>query len=156
MHALETEYKGVLYRSRLEARWAIFFDACKLEYVYEPECFILKDGKKYTPDFYLPKYDLYVEIKPNFDWLENEYHLNRYINFSKKIIILSGSYPHYRTSRLFNNGSQENVIFCPSSIYEPYIVFNDKKLNQPIDDLDFESIDYEWELQLVKSYRFWN
>ena len=26
--AIQTEYNGYLFRSRLEARWAVFFDAC--------------------------------------------------------------------------------------------------------------------------------
>ena len=26
--AIPTEYKGYRFRSRLEARWAVFFDAC--------------------------------------------------------------------------------------------------------------------------------
>jgi hypothetical protein len=36
MRAIETEYKGILFRSRLEARWAVFFefdDAFGLEVV---------------------------------------------------------------------------------------------------------------------------
>jgi len=39
--AIQTEYKGYLFRSRLEARWAVFFDACGIEYEYEPEGRIL-------------------------------------------------------------------------------------------------------------------
>ena len=47
MKSIETEYNGILFRSRLEARWAILFDALELKYVYEPECFILSNGQKY-------------------------------------------------------------------------------------------------------------
>lgn len=70
MDAIQTEYNDILYRSRLEARWAILFDALNIEYIYEPECFVLSNGQKYTPDFYIPKYDMYIEIKPNLDWIE--------------------------------------------------------------------------------------
>jgi len=62
--AIETEYKGYRFRSRLEARWAVFFDAARILYEYEPEGFELDDGTKYLPDFYLPEFELYVEIKP--------------------------------------------------------------------------------------------
>lgn len=64
IRAIETHYKGYRFRSRLEARWAVFFDAARIEYEYEPEGFELYDGTKYLPDFYLPEFDLYVEIKP--------------------------------------------------------------------------------------------
>lgn len=49
--AIETFYKGYHFRSRLEARWAVFFDAIGLEWQYEPEGFDLGDGVYYLPDF---------------------------------------------------------------------------------------------------------
>jgi len=65
--AIETEYKGYRFRSRLEARWAVFFDAMGLQWQYEIEGFELPSGERYLPDFYFP--DLidrptYIEIKP--------------------------------------------------------------------------------------------
>lgn len=60
---IETFYNGYRFRSRLEARWAVFFDAACLEYEYEPEGYTLANGEKYLPDFYLPKFDLFVEVK---------------------------------------------------------------------------------------------
>lgn len=73
--AIETEYNGYKFRSRLEARWAVFFDALGVEYEYEPEGFELHSGKWYLPDFRLKCYgtrgycgkdpfDLYIEVKP--------------------------------------------------------------------------------------------
>ncbi len=61
--AIETEYNGYKFRSRLEARWAVFFDALGIQYHYEPEGFDL-DGVYYLPDFYLDDYKIYIEIKP--------------------------------------------------------------------------------------------
>ena len=43
MKAIQTEYKGYLFRSRLEARWAVFFDACGVRWEYEPEGYDLGD-----------------------------------------------------------------------------------------------------------------
>ena len=63
MQAIQTEYNGYKFRSRLEARWAVFFDMLKVRYQYEPEGYVLEDGKKYLPDFYLNDFDTYVEIK---------------------------------------------------------------------------------------------
>ena len=61
--AIETTYNGYRFRSRLEARWAVFFDAVGMPYEYEPEGFVLDDGTTYLPDFYLPWFNAYVEIK---------------------------------------------------------------------------------------------
>ena len=60
---IETVYNGYRFRSRLEARWAVFFDAAGIRYEYEPEGFNLGDGIYYLPDFYLPDDDVWVEIK---------------------------------------------------------------------------------------------
>jgi hypothetical protein len=50
---IETEYNGYRFRSRLEARWAVFFDAIGAEWEYEQEGYILSDGTCYLPDFLL-------------------------------------------------------------------------------------------------------
>lgn len=63
MKAIETVYNGYRFRSRLEARWAVFFDALGIEYQYELEGIDLDNGLKYLPDFFLPKSQLYIEIK---------------------------------------------------------------------------------------------
>lgn len=60
---IQTYYSGYHFRSRLEARWAVFFDEIGVEYEYEPEGFKLSDGAGYLPDFYLPQFLTYVEIK---------------------------------------------------------------------------------------------
>lgn len=48
--AIETEYNGYRFRSRLEARWAVFFDALGVKYEYEPDGYETEYGK-YLPDF---------------------------------------------------------------------------------------------------------
>ena len=53
MQAIPTEYNGYSFRSRLEARWAVFFDLVDWQYVYEPEGY-MSQGEKYLPDFFLP------------------------------------------------------------------------------------------------------
>ena len=60
--AIETYYKGYRFRSRLEARWAVFFDALGVRYEYEPEGYYTQYGG-YLPDFYLPGSSCFVEIK---------------------------------------------------------------------------------------------
>ena len=75
---IPTVYKGYRFRSRLEARWAVFFDVCGAKWEYEPEGFDLGNGIYYLPDFVVYEVDsihgwpfgsdgcidkLYVEVK---------------------------------------------------------------------------------------------
>lgn len=75
--AIETRYNGYRFRSRTEARWAVFFDALGVAYKYEPDGYELgqtangmkffcehqMEIQRYLPDFYLPDYDMWVEVK---------------------------------------------------------------------------------------------
>jgi hypothetical protein len=57
--AIPTEYRGRRYRSRLEARWAAFFDLLGWRHEYEPF-----DLGSWSPDFLLPDWKMLVEVKP--------------------------------------------------------------------------------------------
>jgi hypothetical protein len=60
--ALPSLYSGIQFRSRMEARWAVFMDAIGVHWLYEPEGYDL-DGLRYLPDFYLPTVDAFLEVK---------------------------------------------------------------------------------------------
>jgi hypothetical protein len=64
--AIETKYDGVLFRSRLEARWAAFFNLCNIPWEYEPYDF---DG--WIPDFVIKgvERDIFCEVKPTDKYL---------------------------------------------------------------------------------------
>lgn len=65
IHAIQTVYpwpNGPRYRSRLEARWAVFFETIGIEYEYEKQGFDL-DGVPYLPDFWLPEPFVWMEVK---------------------------------------------------------------------------------------------
>lgn len=76
MKAIETEYKGYRFRSRLEARWAVFMDELDVDWQYEPEGFDTPSGP-YLPDFFLrfrpddsnaalyPGAGYWLEVKPS-------------------------------------------------------------------------------------------
>jgi hypothetical protein len=64
MKPIETLYNGVTYRSRLEARWAAFFEHIGFRYIYEPEGFE-HAGERYLPDFWVDELDGYFEVKPH-------------------------------------------------------------------------------------------
>jgi hypothetical protein len=68
--AIETRAYGCRFRSRLEARWAVFFTAMGLRWEYEPEGFELPSGR-YLPDFKV--WDPNTEDRygnPGFYWVE--------------------------------------------------------------------------------------
>ncbi len=52
--------QGHTVRSKYEKTCTAFFEKNGIEYKYEP--LILLGGKQYRPDFYLPQYDLFIEI----------------------------------------------------------------------------------------------
>ena len=64
MRPKETKYKGYRFRSRLEARWAVFFDALGLEWLYEPDPFDLHfDYEDFIEDFDMDEEEL-LELHP--------------------------------------------------------------------------------------------
>lgn len=66
---IQTRVFGCHFRSRLEARWAVFLTRLGLRWEYEPEGFIVA-GTPYLPDFRIADWDLWLEVKP-FDFTAN-------------------------------------------------------------------------------------
>jgi hypothetical protein len=60
---IPTKYAHTTFRSRLEARWAVFFDVLKIERPYETEGYQLRHGW-YVPDFWLKTVRMWAEVKP--------------------------------------------------------------------------------------------
>lgn len=103
IQAIKTPYHGVWFNSRLEARWAAFFDALGVEWIYEPERF--KTAHYYTPDFKVKCYgtrgfgsarnfekpfDLYVEVKGKM----NKFDADKIEQFSQSYpILIVGNFP---------------------------------------------------------------
>lgn len=74
MRTLPTVYRGIKFRSRTEARWAVFFDEMEIEWSYENEGYQLSTGELYLPDFYFPRGFAgfrYAEVKPIISELDN-------------------------------------------------------------------------------------
>jgi hypothetical protein len=106
---IETQYKGYRFRSRLEARWAVFFEKIGIEWKYEPEgfvcdCYANEPPTKYLPDFYLPKTETWVEVKGTNESLNKEKDkLTTMLDFSSPIPGICCSYevtknPHSKTA----------------------------------------------------------
>ncbi len=61
---LRTRYAGHEFRSRLEARWVVWFDTLGIPWQYELEGYEVAPNFWYLPDFFIPTWDAFVEIKP--------------------------------------------------------------------------------------------
>lgn len=61
-HGKNDKYKGIYMRSSYEIAYARYLDKNNIKWLYEPKRFSLGEST-YCPDFYIPKWDLYIEIK---------------------------------------------------------------------------------------------
>lgn len=115
-HVKPTWYAGIEFRSRLEARWAVFFDTLGINWEYEPETFIsnaFEDAPpiQYTPDFRVDlapqghkdvcQKHFYVEIKPNIEAVyQHEKKLSMMVDYTHPLnaaLVLFGPIPDPRS-----------------------------------------------------------
>jgi hypothetical protein len=61
-HPKYIKYKNIRFHSSWESKYAEHLDELNIKWKYEPKAFDLGETT-YTPDFYLPETDTYVEIK---------------------------------------------------------------------------------------------
>ena len=113
--AIPTKFKGYTFRSRLEARWAVFFDALGLRWEYEPEGFDLPGVGWYLPDFHLPDLYCWIEIKGEYPSSDEEAKVLALANVvSETAFIFFGEIPY--PTDVFGNSSgsrDENAIrYC--------------------------------------------
>ena len=111
--SIDTAYKGYKFRSRLEARWAVYFDAIGLEWEYEKEGFEFEDGTRYLPDFWLPNVRMWTEVKP-IDFTKEEMHKMELLVKSTKFpcILLEGipELKPYNFVSLPHNPKEPNLV----------------------------------------------
>jgi hypothetical protein len=113
--AIETVYNGYRFRSRLEARWAVFFDTLGIKYEYEPEGYDI-DGVWYLPDFWLPDFGIYCEVKPvKADFSK----AIKFAEVTKKMIMLCEGLPDFRSYICYfwrpSNDESDTKIFLDSN-----------------------------------------
>ena len=111
LQAIETHYAGHRFRSRLEARWAVFFNHLGIRWEYEPqgymigpyfpECPTWVDTRRpYLPDFWLPGHRLWVEVKGSVNNIDNELILDASISH------LNWGLPADPHGGVFNDGTR--------------------------------------------------
>lgn len=115
MKAIETTYRGYRFRSRTEARWAIFFNAMGYKWDYEPEGFELAGGVMYLPDFKIVSPDGWInwyEVKPSGVTEDEKVSLFRKAikdeELSQSITILDGE-----PARFFEQANSQDGGICP-------------------------------------------
>ena len=138
MKAIETEYKGYKFRSRLEAKWAVFFDACGVYWEYEPEGYDFGNGLYYLPDFLLHD----VIIQNNNRTSKESYTVDLYAEIkgkitkkdAQKILYFAGVHSeNYSCDKITGDGG---YIFEYPIIILPNIPFgnNIKSIDRQIED----------------------
>jgi hypothetical protein len=78
LHSKKTKYRGIWMRSGWEKKYAEYLDKQNIKWLYESKTFDL-GNTTYTPDFYLPETNEYIEIK---GYLRNS-SKNKMIKFKK-------------------------------------------------------------------------
>lgn len=121
---IPTKYKGILFRSRTEARWAVFLDEMGYEWEYEKEGFELPSGR-YLPDFYLPKLQTYLEVKGQ-DFTDREIQKCAELSVDYMVILLDGP-PKLKVYKMYDKGEEMcPVVFVPSGDkYWPFFFTHD-------------------------------
>lgn len=129
MKAIETRYNNRLFRSRTEARYAVFLDALGEKWEYEKDGYDLDDRDYYLPDFWLPRLETFVEIKgtnPN----DDEIRKCRKLQFftGNQVAIFSGI-PMENDGLLFTftnlNGGELIETYCQWTINDGFLDFTE-------------------------------
>lgn len=141
--AIETEYNGYRFRSRLEARWAVFFDAAGIKYEYEPEGFEIEfdDSRiRYLPDFFLPDFGVYCEVKPNDNSLfKDSSKIGYMVDFDGPMgcgLILLGQIPHYE----YPYFPTHDMLYWDEGVSVKRVRFKERRQGYPTELLDVEEV----------------
>lgn len=124
MKGKKTAYKGIIFKSKLEATWAYYFDCIGIEWKYEPRVFRSDTNLWYKPDFFLPQIDLWAEVKCDNDLTQKELAKIKIVmkQTRQRCILLDGE-PRQVTFELFSLDENDNIIRgndCVVSMYHNY------------------------------------
>lgn len=109
--AKPTKFNGVTFRSKLEARWSVFFTMLGLSYIYEHEYFILPDDVYYKPDFFIDAipYSI-IEIKPTKPTKGEKDKCRELSKLDYNVMLLAGAVNPYKVQvYLFSDGKMQTA-----------------------------------------------
>lgn len=111
--AIQTQYKGYNFRSRLEARWAVAFDRMGVNWRYEPECFDLGKFGHYLPDFR-------IEYKGKRAWVEVKGRLSGYRREDRTCVVKRYQGQEKTDEFAMQIGARGGMMFLLGDIPNPY------------------------------------
>lgn len=122
--AIETVYNGYRFRSRLEARWAVFFDTLGVKYEYEKEGYDLGEAGWYLPDFWLETVHMWAEVKPYAFTEEEDRKCALLARGTKRSVLMLDGEPDYHRLYRYVTWSPEHVFVeevYPGAVIEEVI-----------------------------------
>jgi hypothetical protein len=124
-----TAIGGIVTRSALEARWAIFFTGIGLEWKYEPTTFRLRNGHNYTPDFKVENLG-WIEIKPTLGHLRES--VKKIKQFISEPCCTDQVYAICSMQPMFRYG--EIILFTKGKIFLPTEIQMCAKITKAVDE----------------------
>lgn len=153
--AIPTRYKGYTFRSRTEARWCVFWDAMATRFEYEPEGLMLANGERYLPDFYLPDFKWFCEVKPSDGILQVEDKAKRFgVNGGVDVLFLVGP-PDFKAYRGISGGYDDGMEYSLDTKMWTKATREGRFYAAPCYDAgDVFSDDYQTAIYLSRAERF--
>ncbi len=151
---IETSYNGYRLRSRLEARWAVYFDAVGIKWMYEHEGFYLPDWSMYLPDFYLPELDCYAEVKPK---LFSREEFSRCMHLPRPCILLDGvpdNRGYFAVGSSLDAGYQDYLSANDYQFVLLQVSHDKKRLWFLLGEHPEDYFLYNWPIEAARSARF--
>jgi hypothetical protein len=106
---IKTTYNGIEFKSKLEAKIALFLDALKIKWEYEPKVFALSNGVIYIPDFFLSELNTWLEVKG--DIQEHNKEISRiFVENNKSELILISNKNAFWFSGRDEAGIEDDVV----------------------------------------------
>jgi hypothetical protein len=132
--AIETVYKGYRFRSRLESRWAVFFDALGLKWDYEIEGFDLGAAGKYLPDFRIrypgriqgEELTFWLEVKPERPVLQDKKHVAFAQAFRSLILVFGVPDARFYCAYSNDGTSEDNDPDIHASFDDTFLLWSSK------------------------------
>jgi hypothetical protein len=122
IRSLQTNYLGFRFRSRVEARWCVFFKKMGIEFEYETQGFDLGSAGRYLPDFWLPQVKMWAEVKP-LAFTPEEYAKAKalYVFTGYPVLMLIGPPDFKEYSALETLGPEDKLTPVPYSLTSEYL-----------------------------------
>jgi hypothetical protein len=128
--AIQVKDKGCFFRSKLEWRYAEFFDQLGIPWVHEPATFDLtkyvpslpKSKRWYLPDFYLPTFDCYLEVKPRIRSGIPRLRLEALGKVTGKIVLMSENFYKFPPEFWWFNPLKDSLAKLPRDHYAKFYI----------------------------------